>query len=145
MVSNLTGTMPVSVFLSAFEPNLSMICASLPMLRPFYSRYRAQNSSAKLSEGSDRFGSGMKNSNPSGGHSKNSGRNKMGINDPTLITMDDLTPDAREHRFDVLADGGSHRTEGSIDDSGSERKLTSASKGIRVHKKWNVDVDGEKK
>jgi hypothetical protein len=32
--------MPITVFLAAFEPNLAVLCASIPMLRPRYHKFR---------------------------------------------------------------------------------------------------------
>lgn len=39
LTTNLTGTMIYADFLSTFEVNLGILCVSLPMLGPIYSRY----------------------------------------------------------------------------------------------------------
>lgn len=38
--SDVTGTMATTVFLFVLEPNLAILCVSIPMLRPFYGMYR---------------------------------------------------------------------------------------------------------
>lgn len=46
--TNLTGTLPLSIFVSQIEPLLAIICVSIPMLGPIYKRYRRHNGSSRL-------------------------------------------------------------------------------------------------
>lgn len=143
MVSDLTGTMPMSVFLSALEPLLAMLCACLPMLRPFYVRYKAQSSSAKLSEPSGQFESNVKGSHNTNGLKMGSGSGSR--SKPVgALEIDDMDLVQKGNRFDCHIELDS-RPEGSADDSGSEKNLTSANResttGIKVKKRWDVQVN----
>ncbi|KAI1339786.1 hypothetical protein F5Y15DRAFT_382106 [Xylariaceae sp. FL0016] len=40
LTSNITGTMPTTIFLFVLEPNLAILCICIPMLRPFYVMYK---------------------------------------------------------------------------------------------------------
>ncbi|CAJ2509761.1 Uu.00g056610.m01.CDS01 [Anthostomella pinea] len=118
---DLTGTMPITVFLSAFEPNLSVLCASIPMLRPCYTRYGRQQAAYKLSEEqSSAFESGLKDSDHSRNlkHSKNSRANfrKDGLELGTLYSPE------HDFKYNATVDAGNHTDEArSIDDSVSEK------------------------
>ncbi|KAI0475298.1 hypothetical protein GGR56DRAFT_506341 [Xylariaceae sp. FL0804] len=48
--SNVTGTMPTTIFLFILEPNLAILCISIPMLRPFYVMYRKRTGGSRLNE-----------------------------------------------------------------------------------------------
>lgn len=52
LAANLTGTIDMTVFVGGMELYLAALCISVPMLRPFYARYRARKSSARLQEAS---------------------------------------------------------------------------------------------
>ena len=133
----------MSVFLSALEPLLAMLCACLPMLRPFYVRYKAQSSSAKLSEPSGQFESKVKGSGNTSGlkFGSNSGSRSKPLRGHE---MDDLDLVQKGNGFDCHVELDS-RPEGSADDSGSEKNLTSANRdsetGIKVKKRWDVQVN----
>ncbi|ROV93803.1 hypothetical protein VMCG_08794 [Cytospora schulzeri] len=40
IANDITGTMALTVFLATFEPNLAIICACIPMLRPLWVKFR---------------------------------------------------------------------------------------------------------
>lgn len=113
------------------------------MLRPFYVRYKAQSSSAKLSEPSGQFESNVKGSHNTNGLKIGSGtgsRSKpVGVHE-----MDDMDLVQKGHGFDCQIELDSRR-DGSADDSGSEKNLTSANResttGIKVKKRWDVQVN----
>ncbi|KAI1408389.1 hypothetical protein F5Y13DRAFT_194469 [Hypoxylon sp. FL1857] len=129
--SNVTGTMSTTVFLFILEPNLAILCVSIPMLRPLYSRFRERRGGAsKLHEYSDEHTDGSRNK-PSAQRSKG-----MKSNDPNSITtweMDDYRPDTTKFDPAVSTYG---------DESGSEKNLTAASQvpnnGITIEKEWKV-------
>ncbi|KAG9254359.1 uncharacterized protein F5Z01DRAFT_622403 [Emericellopsis atlantica] len=54
LTNNVTGTMPPTVFLFTLEPNLAILCISIPMLRPFYVLYRKHMGGSRLKESEDR-------------------------------------------------------------------------------------------
>ena len=53
---NLTGTMPTTIFLCVFEVLLGILCVSIPILRPFYQRYKWHISSSQRSKGATGYG-----------------------------------------------------------------------------------------
>lgn len=97
--TNLTGTMPTSVFLSILEPLLSVICISLPTLRPLWGRYRGDPASgAGTMELSDR-------------HSHSQGSRGIRVTKDTSVNYRSKDREASHHQYD---------------ESGSERNLTVA-------------------
>jgi hypothetical protein len=46
--TDVTGTMTPTIFLFALEPNLAILCVSIPMLRPLYTRWRSRHTSSRL-------------------------------------------------------------------------------------------------
>lgn len=42
--------MPTTVFLFILEPNLAILCVSIPMLRPFYTMYKKRMGGSRLQE-----------------------------------------------------------------------------------------------
>ncbi|KAI0109286.1 hypothetical protein F4776DRAFT_657259 [Hypoxylon sp. NC0597] len=132
--SNVTGTMSTTIFLFILEPNLAILCVSIPMLRPLYSRYKERTRGAsKLHEYSDEHTSGSRNIKPSAQRSR--GLNTNGLD--TLATtweMDDYRQDATKFDHAVTTYG---------DESGSEKNLTTSSQqvpkhAISVEKEWKV-------
>ncbi|KAI1456072.1 hypothetical protein F4805DRAFT_433729 [Annulohypoxylon moriforme] len=137
LTTNITGTMPTTVFLFILEPNLAILCVSIPMLRPLYTRYRERTRGAsKLQEYSEEQTIGG-----SGGRGKGSGQRSKGAvtgNDTLNLTtweMDDYNPKGNEMKFESAV-----TTTG--DESGSEKNLTAPSEvprhTISVEKKWTV-------
>jgi hypothetical protein len=49
--TDITGTMPPTIFLFALEPNLAILYVSIPMLRPLYMRYRSWSILSRLHDG----------------------------------------------------------------------------------------------
>jgi hypothetical protein len=99
--------MPITVFLAAFEPNLAVLCASIPMLRPRYHKFRQR-------VGMKHAGNGL--------HSPdNVGNQEQHSNDSELDTVDMLEANvSRELGLNVGNDEHNHFRDG----SGSERKST---------------------
>ncbi|KAI8958747.1 hypothetical protein F5Y11DRAFT_335292 [Daldinia sp. FL1419] len=130
--SNITGTMPTTIFLFILEPNLAILCVSIPMLRPFWIRYKERTRGAsKLREYSNEqtIGSkGMKNSNQ---RSKNANTLTDSMN-MTTWEMDDYN-NQEPKQFDATTAG---------DESGSEKNLTTSphmpKNTIAVETKWAV-------
>ncbi|OTB12139.1 hypothetical protein K445DRAFT_321399 [Daldinia sp. EC12] len=133
--SNITGTMPTTVFLFTLEPNLAILCVSIPMLRPFWVRYKERTRGAsKLQEYSDEQTIGSKGMKNSGQRSKNVNTLTDTMNMTTWEMDDYNTQDTS--KFD--ATGATYG-----DESGSEKNLTTspqlpAKNAIAVETKWTV-------
>ncbi|RYP26302.1 hypothetical protein DL767_008097 [Monosporascus sp. MG133] len=126
-IEKLTATLPTTLFLLILEPNIAIICVSIPMLRPVYSMYRKRKGGSRLREVSD------KQTTTSGG-----GR--------AAITCQNNTIDweMEDYRPDMVAQHGTTVT-AVVDDSGSEENLTNSEpvtrkdKGaIRVETVWTM-------
>lgn len=137
MNANITGTMPTTVFLFILEPNLAILCVSIPMLRPFYVLYRKYVGGSKLQDSDDR---------PSRfrDYASQEATGKSALSqsgDPTAWEMDKYYPPSK----------GSHQNNVSTavgDESGSEENLTypgTQSRRVKdeilVQKKWTVSRD----
>ncbi|OTA98892.1 hypothetical protein M426DRAFT_325598 [Hypoxylon sp. CI-4A] len=131
--SNITGTMPTTIFLFILEPNLAILCVSIPMLRPFWIRHKERTRGAsKLREYSEER-TGESKSKKSGQRSKNNTANDT-MNMSTW-EMDDYNRHGGG-KFDAAI-----TTSG--DESGSEKNLTTPSQipprdTIAVETKWTV-------
>ncbi|KAK7414537.1 hypothetical protein QQX98_006564 [Neonectria punicea] len=129
---NITGTMPTTIFLFILEPNLAILCVSIPMLRPFYAKYKRRMGGSKLQEYSDERSTGFRDRSRSGQESKA----RMGSHPDSATTweMDDYYPPGK----------GGHGTTvvGLGDESGSEKNLTTSSSRpqdeIRVETEWAI-------
>ncbi|CAG9998454.1 unnamed protein product [Clonostachys byssicola] len=108
--TNITGTMPVSVFLSTLEPILSIICISLPPLRPLWRRYRGDPSS----------GAGTMELSEYSHHSSSRGMHRSKGIRVTKDTSINYRSKETEHGDQT----GLH-----FDESGSERNLTTTVTG----------------
>lgn len=141
LTTNITGTMPTTVFLFILEPNLAILCVSIPMLRPFWSRYKERTRGASKIDDYDLQtigGSGAKASaGRSGGRSKN-----RTANDLETQWEDAETGDGNGHYK-----GGKHDATVTTypgDESGSEKSLTMQSHQqvprdtIGVRTEWEV-------
>ncbi|KAF9878086.1 hypothetical protein CkaCkLH20_04662 [Colletotrichum karsti] len=116
LVGNLTGTSLTTFMLCTVELTLAGLCINIPMLRPFYLRWRAK------------YKSSMENSNEQSGY-KISSSNQLKVQPkPGQYTA-----------WIELNDRDGHET-GSNDDGGSERKLTREppSDTIRVQTNWKI-------
>ncbi|KAI9056066.1 hypothetical protein LZ554_000996 [Drepanopeziza brunnea f. sp. 'monogermtubi'] len=118
---NITGTMPTTIFLFVLEPNLAILCVSIPMLRPFYAKYRRRmGGTSRLDDSS------QKNSSAGVGHSKYAGR--AGLGGKGKNTPADAGTLSSWEMEDYY--GGGHKNEtvatayGGDDGSGSEKNLT---------------------
>ncbi|KAL8340740.1 hypothetical protein RB601_006712 [Gaeumannomyces tritici] len=165
LAANITRDMPLSLFTTNIELSLGIICVSIPMLRPLYTRYRAKHSASKLSDQAQRSdlqtygggggGGGGGGKDPSG---KNS-RNRVGpAADITLTTFYDSAP-KDEYGVGGVSEsaieaGSNHSVAGSGGES--ERNLTSDATqyhtkeasnrrntglAIEVHKQWEIRRD----
>lgn len=147
--SNITGTMPTTVFLFILEPNLAILCVSIPMLRPFYILYKKRVGGSRLDEGDSRptgFRDEPSSSAFSAGHHQRSGGGSRGpgkgltAGNISTWEMDEYYPPGKEPRHDAMVTSGG----GGGDESGSEKNLTYAPSSapreeIRVQTQWTVD------
>lgn len=87
ITDDITGTMALTVFLAAFEPNLAIICACIPMLRPLWAKFRGYVStrrhSTALTDGEDasggsKFGRGNELKNISSSGHRSTGQRSAG-------------------------------------------------------------------
>jgi hypothetical protein len=133
MRGDISGTMPIALFLTCIEPNFGILCVSIPMLRPIYTRYRAKYSST--------LGSGDKYASNSGGvrlHSFDRPSKKASQNDQGVDTMIDQL-DQRDNKFSVRVND---HDAPSIESDDSTREIAPQSpKGtIGVQTRWEVKV-----
>ncbi|CAH0031648.1 unnamed protein product [Clonostachys rhizophaga] len=125
LAMNVTGTMPTTILLFILEPNLAILCVSIPMLRPFFANFRkGGGSSSERSGYPSALGSGAGNSK----RSKDLSTWEMGT---------------YGHAIKGSHDANASRAD---DESGSERRLTTTSipimqDEIRVQKDWSVRHD----
>ncbi|KAF5680014.1 integral membrane protein [Fusarium heterosporum] len=132
--SNITGTMSTTIFLFILEPNLAILCVSIPMLRPFYAKYKKRMGGSRLDEYSTERSTGFRDQSRTGATSTHPAEVSL---DPNLSTweMDDYRPnDKLQHGYSV---------NGFPDESGSEKNLTVGSSEaqngtISVETKWTV-------
>jgi hypothetical protein len=130
MRGDLTHTMPITVFLSAFEPNLAVLCASIPMLRPCYTRFRKRRNDSKLSK-SNGYDTG------SGDNSKSARKNqRSGMLELDTIQMLEHDVGYKSKVEVESRNGDAHSSDG------SERNLTPSPQTTReritVEKQWTV-------
>ncbi|RYP05962.1 hypothetical protein DL764_003466 [Monosporascus ibericus] len=138
----LTATLPTMVFLIILEPNLAIICVSIPMLRPLYTMYRTWKGGSRLREVSDK-----RITASGGGLSGRSGRSgQPGRGAMAAITSQNNTTDweMEDYRSDTEAQHGTAVT-AAANDSGSEENLTNSEPAtrrgegaIRVETVWTM-------
>ncbi|RYP76047.1 hypothetical protein DL769_003704 [Monosporascus sp. CRB-8-3] len=123
--------MPTTVFLFILEPNLAILCVSIPMLRPFWSRYRERTRGASKIADYDLQTIGGSGAKQSGQRSKNR----------TANDLENLTQWEAENYPDYKHDA-TVTTHGGGDESGSEKNLTTPSQlprdTIGVRTQWEV-------
>ncbi|KAL8400717.1 hypothetical protein RB594_000933 [Gaeumannomyces avenae] len=160
LVANITRDMPLSLFTTDIELSLGIVCVSIPMLRPLYTRYRAKHSASKLDDQAQRsdlqtYGGG----GGGGGSSSKNSRNRAGpATDITLTTFYESAP-KDEYGVGGVSEsaieaGSNHSVAGSGGES--ERNLTSDATrhhtqeapnhrntglAIEVHKQWEIRRD----
>jgi hypothetical protein len=130
--------MPVTVFLSAFEPNLAVLCASIPMLRPCYTRFRRRHES-KYAYPNSKYSNGYDSSGMKGSSNLNSkGRERKGGVELDTIRILEHGGDLKGKTMESGTDGNS------LDGSVEERRLTPGlggmkrGSGIQVETQWSV-------
>ncbi|KAF4981155.1 hypothetical protein FZEAL_2989 [Fusarium zealandicum] len=131
--ANVTGTMPTTIFLFILEPNLAILCVSIPMLRPFYAKYKKRMGGSRLEEYSDERSAGYVDRSRTGQRS-HPGTHIRAENLSTW-EMDDYRPADKLQSDYVVA--------GFADEASSEKNLTAtSSKGqkddIKVETQWTV-------
>ena len=129
--------MPTTVFLFILEPNLAILCVSIPMLRPFYVLYRKYVGGSKLQDSDERASRFKEYASQGSTGAKGTGL-RSNNRDPTTWEMDNYYPPSK----------GSHHNNVSTavgEDSGSEENLTypgthprGKREEILVQKKWTV-------
>ncbi|KAK3503922.1 hypothetical protein B0T13DRAFT_144478 [Neurospora crassa] len=151
-MNNLTGTMIYADFWSTVEPNLAILCVSMPMLGSLWARCTTRRGTTKLgpsnSDGTATFGG-----------TKNSGFNRLKNNshlaDEDNIGLENLYASNKDvhHQSAVAASGekehrGHHNRLGNLGrDDGSEVELTAEPGSfkdpgvITVQTKWTISVD----
>ncbi|KAF4458066.1 integral membrane [Fusarium albosuccineum] len=130
--SNVTGTMPTTIFLFILEPNLAILCVSIPMLRPFYAKYKKRMGGSRLDDYSDERSGAYRDQSRSGPASK-LGSNIRAENLSTW-EMEDYRPAEGVQQTYVTGHG---------DETSSEKNLTAASSHgrsdeIKIETKWTV-------
>ncbi|KAH7018909.1 hypothetical protein EDB80DRAFT_599929, partial [Ilyonectria destructans] len=131
LAGNVTGTMPTTVFLFTLEPNLAVLCVSIPMLRPFYAKYKRRMGGSKLDEYSDERSTGF--------------RDRSQRSAPVSKVRSGSNPDSSSWEMDSYYPPGKGAQDATVtglgDESGSEKNLTTSSKlsnEIRVETKWSI-------
>lgn len=125
LVSNITGTMGDTILLLGLELIFGIMCTNIPMMRPFYARYRSRKSSSKLEEEPKRSDP----SNNSGSHASGARQRiarRLGIADDQTIGIETAL---ELENYNVLGIKSKtlveHRAEeNGSDDGNSERRLT---------------------
>ncbi|RYP74146.1 hypothetical protein DL771_003204 [Monosporascus sp. 5C6A] len=115
-----TATLSTMLSLIILEPNIAIICVSIPMLRPLYSMYRKRKGRSKLREASDKrtTASGGRRSDRSGQQSRGTKEAITSQNNTTDWEMEDYRPNTlAQHDTTVTA---------AVDNSGSEENLTNS-------------------
>ncbi|KAI1640002.1 hypothetical protein F4809DRAFT_592109 [Biscogniauxia mediterranea] len=134
LTTNITGTMPSTVFLFILEPNLAILCVSIPMLRPFWVRYKKTKGGSKLQEITDDSTGGYRNkSNNSGSGS----RKRTGAQNTEL----DTTWEMENYQPYIQGKTDASVSAAYADESGSEKNLTAATMpkdAIGVETKWTI-------
>lgn len=129
--------MPATIFLFILEPNLSILCVSIPMLRPFYSKYKKRaRGSTRLQEFSEPIGSSGYKEPKSKLGQKNNAKDLRSAGIETQLEMESYS-----YRYD----GTKHDAEITTYDneSGSEKNLATSAQApgkdsIGVETKWTV-------
>ncbi|KAI1390773.1 uncharacterized protein F4822DRAFT_426618 [Hypoxylon trugodes] len=132
VTENPTGTVGESAFLCVLETFLALLCVNIPMLRPLVRRWMRSQSSSRL-EGSE--GPGSYFSKNSKGGTLSSGNHISKNRNPAT---------GGREEWDMTVYGGTAVDSASVDDSGSEKRLTEHGTTnpppgqIAVHTKWAV-------
>lgn len=137
LVGNLTGTSLTTFMLCTVELMLAGLCINIPMLRPFYIRFRAKykSSSADKSEPQNTFGSS---------HTGHLAQPRQGHHTTWIeLVSSDLSKIVVAAANLIASKQDNNNDTGSNDDGGSERKLRNDNDngGITVLKNWSVRRD----
>ncbi|RYP14756.1 hypothetical protein DL765_006171 [Monosporascus sp. GIB2] len=136
---NITAALPTSLFLIILEPNIAIICVSIPMLRPFYSMYRKRKGGSKLREVSDK-----RTTTGGGGLSGRSSQRSRGAMAAINSHRNIASWEMKDYRPDIVTRHDTTVT-AAADDSGSEENLTTSEPAtkrdrgaIRVDTEWTM-------
>ncbi|CAJ2502386.1 Uu.00g097800.m01.CDS01 [Anthostomella pinea] len=144
--SNVTGTMPTTIFLFILEPNLAILCCCIPMLRPFYIMYKKRMGGSRLHEDSDErlTGFNKSGSGPEGGRGLGLGtRARSGTGNGS----DDWEMGAYHHYKHPDREAKHEAMVNAYGDEGSEKNLTDVASPpvprdvIGVQTSWAVTRD----
>ncbi|KAK1639321.1 hypothetical protein BDP81DRAFT_312793 [Colletotrichum phormii] len=132
-LQNLTETMIWASFWSTVEPNMGIICVSMPMLGSLYSRCTGRRDASKLDGPSD----------ASGYNDSNKFRRSQQSAPDTIALETIYSPDNDEHyRSEVASFGREGKNEDSGDDFESrltpEQELLGRDKVIQAETQWTV-------
>jgi hypothetical protein len=140
---DLTGTLPINLFLTVFEQQLAIITISIPMLRPLWSRFRNRSTGYYIerSDSSERAAKKV----TIGGTGRNGGKkswNKLRHQGDSVLETHETQLELRDVHHETNVDTG-HPSEGSVwdaRDNASETALdmSRGNGGIRVKNEWNV-------
>lgn len=123
--------MSTTVFLFILEPNLAILCVSIPMLRPLYTRYRKRAGGSRLQENSD-YGNRSNGYNKSTPVSRANPANKSRADQITSgrlsqWELDEMDSESSEtHHHDVKVSRG------------DDIEKLKESAAIEVHTTWTV-------
>lgn len=143
---NITATLATIMFLLTLEPNLAILCVSIPMLRPLYAMYRKRSGGSRLKEtdegGKSKYAKSKSRSGGRSGLGTTASRNNVETN-ATWEMEDFYRPDVITHDTTVTGPGEGESTPG--DESGSEKNLTTSTSepqnargAIRVDTVWTM-------
>ncbi|OTA94593.1 hypothetical protein M434DRAFT_29741 [Hypoxylon sp. CO27-5] len=133
--TNPTGTVGESAFLCVLETFLALLCVNIPMMRPLIRRWRRNQSTSRLdgSEGPRSYFSKNSrrgaNGNLSGNHILSGGRSKIGA-----------TGDGPHDEWDMVEYSNDGVDSTSVDDSGSEKRLTWPEASLYPKGNWSASV-----
>jgi hypothetical protein len=134
---NITGTMPTTIFLFILEPNLAILCVSIPMLRPFFAAYKKRVGGSRLKE-TDESTSGYRDQSRSGGD----GTQTSHVRNPSYKPTDPSWEMNNFYPRDKVGKQETKVTTASVNESGSEKSLTGVAhrpnEEIRVETRWAV-------
>jgi hypothetical protein len=131
--------MPTTTLLFTLEPNLAILCVSIPMLRPFYVMYRKYVNGSRIQD-TDERSAGFRDT-----AQKSTGTD-------TVMRVGDADGWEMDNYGRPLGKGSHHITAsttipGADSESGSEKNLTHVSRGLNlkneilVEQKWTVTRD----
>jgi hypothetical protein len=131
LATDILGTMPPTIFLFTLEPNLAILCVSIPMLRPLYSRWRHRSNSSRLpAEGRSGGSDGLRTIGMISSTNKSAVKKEMGtyaVN--STWEMDDYHYDVSHSARDSTNAHTAAAAAAGDCDTGSEKSLAKRAEG----------------